>query len=240
MCALFSTAILLGLLRYALREPRAWENLSAANNREYARFYTIPERETSLEEALKPYLSADEQSYILQKKNKTTQLAALQSSHLMRLASRRSNSSGAVDALLTELQTQQLQACITAFYDHQGRAERIKNFPYPRNLSSITTILLYLFVLLVPFGLLNEFNKMGTGTFLEGYTVWFNVPFATLVTWVFIALDRVGESSSNPFEGGANDVPISSIARTIEIDLRDMLDEQDLPAPLATAHNIQM
>lgn len=93
---------------------------------------------------------------------------------------------------------------------------------------------------LVPFGLLNEFNKMGVGTFLEGYTVWFNVPFATLVTWVFVALDRVGESSANPFEGGANDVPISSISRTIEIDLRDMLDEAELPAPLVPVNNILM
>lgn len=217
-------------LRYGLREPRAWENLSQPYNREYARTYSIPEHELPLEEALRPYLSPGELAYILPKKNKTTQIAALQSAHLARLKKE----------TLTEFQHQQLQSAITDLYDQQGRAERIKNFPYPRNFSSIASILLYVLVLLVPFGLLNEFSKMGADTFLEGYTVWFNIPFATLVTWVFVALDRVGESSANPFEGGANDVPISTISRTIEIDLRDMLDEENLPAPLMPKHSIQM
>jgi putative membrane protein len=99
-------------------------------------------------------------------------------------------------------------------------------------------MLLYLFVLFVPFGLLAEFSKMGNGTFMEHHTIWFNIPFATLVTWVFVALDRVGESSVNPFEGSANDVPITQISRTIEIDMRDMLDEKDLPPAITPEHFI--
>ena len=41
-------------------------------------------------------------------------------------------------------------------------------------------------------------------------------------------LGTVGE---NPFEGTANDVPISTISRGIEIDLRQMLDENDDEIP---------
>ncbi len=44
-------------------------------------------------------------------------------------------------------------------------------------------------------------------------------------------VDRIGDYSENPFEAAYNDVPISSIARTIEIDLREMLDEENIPAP---------
>lgn len=216
-------------LRYQLREPRAWENSSLPMNVEYGRIFTVPEREQSLEDALRPYLSESEHRYILSKKNRATQVMARQSDAVKRLSER-----------LDPFQLMQLQTGITAFYEMQGRAERIKNFPYPRNFSSIATILLYIFVLLVPFGLLNEFDKMGDGTFLEGWTVWFNVPFTTLVTWVFMTLDRVGESSSNPFEGTANDVPISNISRMIEIDMRDMLDERELPAPVTAVHDILM
>jgi ion channel-forming bestrophin family protein len=216
-------------LRYQLREPKLWENMDTPANKEYLNHYTIPERITTLEDELKKYLSGQELVYILSKKNRATQIMALQSSYI-----------NGYSQQLTDNQQMQVQACITSFYDMQGRAERIKNFPYPRNFSSIATILLYIFVLLVPFGLLNEFNKIGTGTMLEGYSVWFNIPFATMLTWVFIALDRVGESSSNPFEGNANDVPISNISRTIEIDLRDMLDEQDLPPALLPKNNILM
>jgi putative membrane protein len=214
-------------LRYQLREPRPWENMSNPENIEYATHYSIPERLTKLEDELKKYLSEEELTYTLTKKNRATQLMALQSKHINSLN-------------LTELQLMQLQTAVTTFYDNQGKAERIKNFPYPRNFSSIANYLLYFFVLLVPFGLLNDFQKLGNGTMIEGYSIWLNVPFALLLSWVFVALDAVGESSSNPFEGSANDVPISNISRTIEIDMRDMLDEANLPSPVVAENNILM
>ena len=39
-------------------------------------------------------------------------------------------------------------------------------------------------------------------------------------------------TSENPFERLYNDVPISSMARSIEIDIRQMLDETDSPKPI--------
>ncbi len=47
-------------------------------------------------------------------------------------------------------------------------------------------------------------------------------------------LEQVGESTENPFEGNANDVPISQMSRTAEIDIREMLGETNL-APGLTA-----
>ncbi|HTN18301.1 MAG TPA: bestrophin family ion channel, partial [Chitinophagaceae bacterium] len=66
------------------------------------------------------------------------------------------------------------------------------------------------------------------------------VPCSLTVSWVFYMMERIGESTENPFEGGPNDVPISNIARTIEIDLREMLDEQDLPPVIVPVNNILM
>lgn len=191
--------------------------------------YEIPERVSKLEDELKLLLSDSDYDYILKKKNRSTQLSALQSKDLAELYQ-----SGKIN----DFQWSLLQQSLSKFTDNQGKAERIKNFPYPRNFSSITTYLLVLFVLSVPFGLLNEFDKIGTGTFLEGYSIWLNIPFTMILTWVFLSLDTVGESSMNPFEGSANDVPITQISRTIEIDMRDMLDEQNLPSPIAPKNNI--
>jgi putative membrane protein len=42
-------------------------------------------------------------------------------------------------------------------------------------------------------------------------------------------MEVIGDNSINPFEGRINDVPINAIRRTIEIDLRDMLNERGLP-----------
>ena len=52
-------------------------------------------------------------------------------------------------------------------------------------------------------------------------------------------IDKIGESSESPFQGGPNDVPISAMARTIEIDLRELLDEPP-PAALQAKNNILM
>ncbi|WP_228426758.1 bestrophin family protein [Chryseobacterium carnipullorum] len=216
-------------LRFQLREPRTWENMGTAQYDEYAKKYEIPERLTNLNDELKKYLSDAELQYIVSKKNRATQLMASQSKELSEAYARGD---------LNDFQWTQINQQLVKFTDDQGKAERIKNFPYPRNFSSITTYLLLLFILFVPFGLLKELDKLGEGTALEGWTLWFNIPFSLMVTWCFHTLDSVGEASVNPFEGSPNDVPITQISRTIEIDMRDMLDESDLPPAIAPKNNI--
>ena len=217
-------------LRFQLREPRSWENMNQRSNSAYRKSrYEIPELNSTLEEELKQYLSEEELEYILSKKNKATQLTALQSEEFGEL-----KKAGDIN----DFQWTLLQQSIIKFTDDQGKAERIKNFPYPRNFASIATYLLFIFVILAPFGLVKEMDKLGEGTFLQGYTVWFNIPFSAIIAWAFHTLDTVGESSVNPFEGSANDIPITQISRTIEIDMRDMLDEKDLPQPITPKNNI--
>lgn len=216
-------------LRFQLREPRAWENMGTAQYDEYSKKYDIPERLTKIDDELKNYLSETELQYILSKKNRATQLMASQSKELSELYSKGD---------INDFQWTQINQQLVKFTDDQGKAERIKNFPYPRNFSSITTYLLLLFILFVPFGLLKELDKLGEGTVLEGWTIWFNIPFSLMVTWCFHTLDSVGEASVNPFEGSPNDVPITQISRTIEIDMRDMLDESYLPPAITPKNNI--
>jgi putative membrane protein len=68
--------------------------------------------------------------------------------------------------------------------------------------------------------------------------LWVSVPFSVLIGWMYFALDLVGESTSNPFEGNANDVPISQITRDLEIELRTRLGDADLPPALPPIHGI--
>jgi len=78
----------------------------------------------------------------------------------------------------------------------------------------------------------------GRSAGIEHWTAWLNVPCSAVVGWVFISLEKVGENSSNPFEGGANNVPISSIARRIEVEMRIMLGEQTDLKPIEAKYNI--
>lgn len=47
-------------------------------------------------------------------------------------------------------------------------------------------------------------------------------------------------NSENPFEGTYNDVPISNISRTIEIDLKEMLREAKIPEPTQPSDGMLM
>ena len=116
---------------------------------------------------------------------------------------------------------------IGEFYALQGKSERIKNFPFPRQYATVNYIFVWIFLVLLPFGMLNIFLDVS-----NIYSSWLVLPFTMLVSWVFILMEMIGDYSENPFEGLYNDVPISSMARDIEIDIRQMLDEKDLPKPL--------
>ncbi|ABG57983.1 bestrophin family protein [Cytophaga hutchinsonii] len=218
-------------LRYAMRDSRSWETTTKEYNQEYKAFYTIPEKETTLETELEKYLSADELKYILTTKNKAAQLLSLQSKTIKELYDRR-----AID----DYRFVEMQRAIRDFFDQQGRSERIKNFPYPRQFATINSLFIKLFCFLLPFSMLKEFDKLNDGItgMLQGNMVWFVIPFSVLISWVYTSLEQVGESTENPFEGSANDVPISQMSRTIEIDLREMLGETDLPPSLQPINNI--
>lgn len=218
-------------LRYQMRDERIWETTHQSYNEEYKRFYSIPEKETSLESELAKYIPADELNYILTTKNRAAQLMSNQSKVTKEL----------YDAgELNDFRFIEMQRAIKDLYDQQGRSERIKNFPYPRQFATINRIFIYLFCLLLPFGLLRDFDSLNTGApeYLKGFMVWLVVPFSVLLSWVFTTLEQVGESTENPFEGSANDVPISQMSRTIEIDLREMIGETDLPPALQPKNNI--
>jgi putative membrane protein len=218
-------------LRYQLRAPRNWENGNKHYNQEYKRYYSIPEMETPLEQELIKYILQPELTYIISTKNRATQLLSLQSDTLKKFRE---------DGSLEEFRFLDMHRALTDFSDLQGKSERIKNFPYPRQYVTINALFVKLFCFLLPFSLLDEFDRLNDGVtgFLQGHMVWFVIPFSVLISWVFTSLEQVGESTENPFEGSANDVPISQMSRNIEIDIREMLGESNLPPALQPQNNI--
>ncbi|MDN5204723.1 bestrophin family ion channel [Fulvivirgaceae bacterium BMA10] len=211
-------------LRYQLRTPRNWESVVHNKaNRKYMEKFPAPEINGSLQDELKIYLSDEECSSIANKQNAATQIIALQSDDLRELRRR---------DLTDDFRHMEMERLLVDFYTHQGKSERIKNYPFPRQYATINLFFVWLFILLVPFGMLPEFEKLG------GNFIWLTIPFSVLVSWVFHTTEKIGEASENPFEGSANDIPITALSRTIEIDLREMLGEQDLPESIKTTNNI--
>ena len=115
---------------------------------------------------------------------------------------------------------------ITTFYDDQGKSERIKNFPFPRQYASAAIWTTMVFSSLLPFALLDIIEpNMGHILF------WVSPLISGLLIWVYFLMEKIGDYSENPFEGTYNDVPITTIARGIEIDLREMIGDDNIPKP---------
>jgi len=218
-------------LRYEMRSYRVWETSQKRHNAEYQQYYDVPEHQTTLREELSKYLDSNELHYILSSKNKATQIMSLQSKTLKELYDNQE---------IVVLQFVDMQRTIKDFFSQQGKSEQLKDSPYPRQYAIINTLLVKLFCFLLPFGLLKEFDKLNDSVegIMKGNMVWLVIPFSVIISWMYTSLGQVGESTENPFEGNANDVPISQISRIIEIDLKEMLGESDLPPFLEPKHNI--
>jgi len=69
---------------------------------------------------------------------------------------------------------------------------------------------------------------------------WLAIPFTVMVGWVYVMLDHVGDYSENPFEGLGDVIPTLAFCRMIEIDLREILNEDDIPAKIDAVEEVLM
>jgi putative membrane protein len=139
------------------------------------------------------------------------------------------------DDLLSEYREVAMADTLREFNNHQGACERIKNTPFPRQYAFFSYAFVMVFAILLPLGLVEEFDSRVA---LGPFHVWLMVPFATLVSWVFHTIELVGHNSEDPFQNKENDVSMSAICRSIEIDLRQMMAETNLPGPLQPVEDI--
>mgnify|MGYP001828066742 CR=1 FL=1 len=223
-------------LRHAMRSQTKWETtIDHRTNQEWG--IQPPERESSLENDLKPYLSESDMEYVLSKNNRQTALLYLQSHHIRDLKD---------SGIIWEFSFLQLETVIQELFTLQGRTERIKNFPYPRQYATLNHYFMWLLLLLLPMALVPQFIEIGHNIaehqqLVGDLFVWFSIPIYMTVAWIFHTMERIGRTGENPFEGTANDVPISTISRGIEIDLRQNLGEDlsEIPSQFPDTHGVQ-
>ncbi|MEM7161639.1 MAG: bestrophin family ion channel [Bacteroidota bacterium] len=158
-------------------------------------------------------------------KNTATQLIRSQGEELKMLME---------NGMIEDFRHMEMMGTLEQLYVFQGKCERIKNTPLPRQYAHFSSIFTWIFILLLPWGLLGEFSKMGHDL------SWLTIPFFVLIAWIFITMEAVGDNSEDPFEGFVNDVPMTALCRTIEIDLRDMLGEDNLPPKIQAKDGVLM
>jgi len=171
-----------------------------------------------------PFIDAAEYESTLGRKNPATQLIRKQGERLTAIVDGNRN--------VNDFRHMEMMRVLEEFYNLQGKCERIKNTPFPRQYAYFSKVFTWIFVLLLPFGLVGLFNDMGHAF------IWLTVPFSVLISWIFSTMEIVGDNSEDPFENFINDVPMNALCRTIEIDLREMLGEAELPEKVQAIDNV--
>lgn len=121
---------------------------------------------------------------------------------------------GAIDAMRQVAMEQTL----SGLTDVVSACERIAGTPIPFTYAVIIHRTIYIYAFLLPFGLVDSVGLL--------------TPLAVaFLAYTFFALEALSDQLEEPFGLAANDLPLDAMAVTIEISLREMLGETELPAP---------
>jgi ion channel-forming bestrophin family protein len=114
------------------------------------------------------------------------------------------------EGVLNPFQQVELDKTLTRLCDSMGKCERIKNTVFPTTYGLYINFALYLFIILLPFGL----------TEYLGIVL---VPLIILISAAFLFVEKMAINLQDPFENKATDTPMTTIAQAIERDLREMI-----------------
>ncbi|MBI3521067.1 MAG: hypothetical protein HY062_17135 [Bacteroidetes bacterium] len=122
----------------------------------------------------------------------------------------------AKENILSEFQVMQLTTTLSNFCNSMGMCERIKNTVFPRAYSLLLHTLIYVFTLLLPFG-------------LDDAKIVVEIALTILIPIIFISIEKTAIIMQDPFENSPVDIPVTALAQTIEVNIRQMIGEKATP-----------
>lgn len=161
-------------------------------------------------ENLDKYISKEELTELQQHQNKPLALLQLHSKDIKHLKETNQLET------LTQLQ---LDNTLVRLCDAQGKVERIKNTVFPVTYRLFLHAIIYLFVVTLSISLKD----------VAGY---YEIPLLILISAAFFLLEKSATHMQDPFENRPTDTAITAIARTIEINIKQLLKETEIPQPL--------
>ncbi len=196
--------------RELLHRQIAWVNALRLSLREQAIFPEID-----------AFLEPDEARALREARNVPTQLTRRQSERLRSLFP----SDAAGEQILTRFET-----TLTELTALQGGTERIKRTAFPDRVIYTSRLFVWVVALLTALAFIDPVEVV--------YVLEFIVVLAIVLSFKLLA--QLGEELNDPFENRINDTPMTSICRTIEIDLLQTLGETELPEPIKPENGVLM
>lgn len=113
---------------------------------------------------------------------------------------------------ISTYQQVEIDNTLSRLCDAMGKCERIKNTVFPTTYSMYIHFTLWLFIFLLPFGLI-------------GLLSWFAIPLITTIAAAFFLIEKMAIHLQDPFENKPTDTPVTAISNTIEKNLMQMVNE---------------
>lgn len=111
----------------------------------------------------------------------------------------------------------QLDNTLVRLCDSQGKSERIKTTVFPVTYRLFLHAIIYLFVVTLAIALR-----------VDGL---FEIPLLVAISSAFFLLEKTATHMQDPFENRPTDTAMTAIARTIEINIKQLLKETEVPKP---------
>ena len=111
----------------------------------------------------------------------------------------------------------QLDNTLVRLCESQGKAERIKATVFPVTYRLFLHAFIYLFIITLSVSLKD----------IAGY---FEIPLLFLIASAFFLLEKSATHMQDPFENKPTDTAITTISKTIEINIKQLLNEKDVPS----------
>ncbi len=112
----------------------------------------------------------------------------------------------------------QLDNTLVRLCDSMGKVERIKSTVFPVTYRIFLQFMIYIFVVTLSIS-------------LTDIPFYFEIPLLIVISGVFFLLEKTAALMQEPFSNLPTDTPMTAIARNIEINIREILGEKELPKP---------
>ena len=120
---------------------------------------------------------------------------------------------------LNDYQKVQIDTTLMRLISHMGKAERIKNTVFPKEYQLVLHMSIYFFLGFLSISLANLGHH-------------WEILLLPVIAIPFFLLEKTAKHLQDPFNNQPTDVAISSISRTIEINILSLLNEEEIPKPL--------
>ena len=158
-------------------------------------------------ENLERYISPDELAAISKHNNKPLALLQLNALQIAELKDKEQ---------LDIFSQIQINNTLVNFSNSMGIAERIKNTIFPSTPRLFVNFFIYLFVITLCIALRDIESR-------------FEIPLLLVISSVFFLLEKSATNLQDPFQNEPTDTPVTTIATTIEINIKQLLNEKDIP-----------